>query len=392
MKPNDTFSYLKNNLISPDTTSLTQLYQPIIGSDARAVYDYLVAFFDNGRAAHPFTELLNHVQFGFGRCQAALDMLGAIGLIGLYQTDSGLLLKLNSPLDREAFLANGVLRSLLAQRIGSFSTEELMFSLPNDKIEVTKRFSDVFTDKGELYFRPREFAVDFKIDHFKDRMMKEGQFGFADERFDVVGLYTLSDTYKKSWYDLYQLAKETAMTVVDEHGLRRTVLSIERLRVKLDSLKNKPEVVSGQAEQALIKSAKSYKPLEFLEKYKSGKNAFVTEEEKKFIVLLSQRGLLDEVINILMFYTLQRTKTGSVNREYLLKVVNDFLFKNIKTAEQAVAHFTGETSRTIGEKPATNTNVPSWSKPDYKEDVTAEEQLELERQMNELLAQLDGED
>lgn len=391
MKPNDAFYYLKNNQISPDMTSLTQLYLPIMGADAYQIYQYLVHFFDNGKALHPFTEVLNHVQFGFERLCASLDVLGALGLIQFYQLEQTYLIKLNSPLDREAFLANGVLRSLLAQRIGTFATEQLMLSLPDQHTEITKRFSDVFTDKGEYYFRPSQAVADFRIDHFKDRLMREGKIRFADERFDIIGLYSLSDTYKKTWYDLYQLAKETAVTTVDKNGLPVSVLSIDRLRVKLEALKDSPKVDLEQAERSLVQVAKRYKPLEFLEFYKADKKGVVTDKEKKFITALSERGLLDEVINILLFYTLQRTQKGNVEREYLNAVLNDFLFKDIKTAEQAVAHFSGQKPKYLKENKLPHTNVPSWSNPNYKEDITEEEQAELDRQMKELLDQLDGE-
>lgn len=44
MKPIDTFTYLKRNKVSCDATSLIQLYFPIIGSDATAVYQYFLHF------------------------------------------------------------------------------------------------------------------------------------------------------------------------------------------------------------------------------------------------------------------------------------------------------------------------------------------------------------
>lgn len=44
MKPIDTFSYIKHNQVQYDSSSLIQLYFPIIGNDAVAVYQYLVHF------------------------------------------------------------------------------------------------------------------------------------------------------------------------------------------------------------------------------------------------------------------------------------------------------------------------------------------------------------
>ena len=52
MNPIDDFLFLKHNRVSYDSTTLIQLYYPIMGSDALAVYEYLVAFFDNGAHTH----------------------------------------------------------------------------------------------------------------------------------------------------------------------------------------------------------------------------------------------------------------------------------------------------------------------------------------------------
>ena len=49
MKPNDRFSFLKNNRVSQDPTSLVQCYLPIIGQDALSLYLYTLAFWDMGK-------------------------------------------------------------------------------------------------------------------------------------------------------------------------------------------------------------------------------------------------------------------------------------------------------------------------------------------------------
>ena len=46
MKPIDRFSYLKNNRVSQDTSSLVQCYLPIIGQEALSLYLYTINFWD----------------------------------------------------------------------------------------------------------------------------------------------------------------------------------------------------------------------------------------------------------------------------------------------------------------------------------------------------------
>ena len=48
---------------------------------------------------------------------------------------------------------------------------------------------------------------------------------------------------------------------------------------------------------------------------------------------------MDEVINLMVAYSLGRTRSTNVNREYISKLANDFAFKNIVTAEQGAFSF-----------------------------------------------------
>ena len=64
MKPIDRFSYLKNNRVSQDTSSMVQCYLPIIGQEALSLYLYAVTFWDGGQKEHLFAAMLNHLNFG----------------------------------------------------------------------------------------------------------------------------------------------------------------------------------------------------------------------------------------------------------------------------------------------------------------------------------------
>ena len=60
MKPNDRFSFLKNNRVSQDTSSLVQCYLPIIGQEALSLYLYAITLCDGGQKEHLFSHILNH--------------------------------------------------------------------------------------------------------------------------------------------------------------------------------------------------------------------------------------------------------------------------------------------------------------------------------------------
>ena len=59
MKPNDRFSFVKNNRVSQDTSSMVQCYLPIIGQEALSLYLYAVTFWDGGQKR---TSLCSHAQ------------------------------------------------------------------------------------------------------------------------------------------------------------------------------------------------------------------------------------------------------------------------------------------------------------------------------------------
>ena len=58
MKPIDRFSYLKNNRVSQDTSSLVQCYLPIIGQEALSLYLYTCLLYTSEELHEPLTTRL----------------------------------------------------------------------------------------------------------------------------------------------------------------------------------------------------------------------------------------------------------------------------------------------------------------------------------------------
>ena len=85
MKPIDRFSYLKNNQVSQDTSSLVQCYLPIIGQGGTEPLSLYNQFWDNGRKEYLFSSILNHLNFGMDRLIKSLKILSAFNLLTLYQ-------------------------------------------------------------------------------------------------------------------------------------------------------------------------------------------------------------------------------------------------------------------------------------------------------------------
>lgn len=381
MRPIDEFSYVKNNKVLLDSDSLSQLYHPVIGNHAVLLYEYLLAFFDDGIKRHKFSEILNHLQLSMQEVEEALAILTAVDLLVLYQTRDAYVLKLQPALNRETFLANAIYRRLLEQRIGDVAVAELDVVLPDGARDVSKKFSDIFS-VDETPKVPKIVSKNhFDLDSFERLMLRDG-LQFKDEKADVVKIYSLADKYNMNWFDTYQLAKSTAIN---------GKISPQRMTVQLEQKKmanNQTKEQFDAKEQVIIREAKQASAKEFLKKIKAPRRAVVTESERKVLEELANMSFLDEVINVMVLYTLNKTQSANINKPYIMKVANDFAYQKITTAEAAILKMRSFTKRNKEHKvkaKVTKTNVPEWTAKEYKHVATAEEKEKLEELRRSML-------
>lgn len=383
MRPIDEFSYIKNNKVLLDSDSLSQLYHPVIGNHAVLLYDYLLAFFDNGVKRHKFSEILNHLQLSMHQAEEAFAILTAVDLLVLYQTRDAYVLKLQPALNRETFLSNPIYRRLLEQEIGDVAVAELDIKIPQEARDISKKFSDIFSAEGIPKPKANVSKNHFDLDSFERLMLRDG-LQFKDEKADVVSIYSLADQYTMNWFDTYHLAKSTAIN---------GKISPQRMTVQLEQQKNTTS--QGQSkeqfdakEQVIIREAKQANAREFLEKIKAPRRAVVTESERKLLEELANMSFLDEVINVMVLYTLSKTQSANLNKPYIMKVANDFAYQNITTAEAAVLKMRSFTQRNKDRKTqakVAKSNVPEWTAKEYKHVATAEEKAKLEELKRSML-------
>lgn len=383
MRPIDEFSYIKNNKVLLDSDSLSQLYHPVIGNHAVLLYDYLLAVFDNGVKRHKFSEILNHLQLSMHQAEEAFAILTAVDLLVLYQTRDAYVLKLQPALNRETFLSNPIYRRLLEQEIGDVAVAELDIKIPQEARDISKKFSDIFSAEGTPKPKANVSKNHFDLDSFERLMLRDG-LQFKDEKADVVSIYSLADQYTMNWFDTYHLAKSTAIN---------GKISPQRMTVQLEQQKNTTS--QGQSkeqfdakEQVIIREAKQANAREFLEKIKAPRRAVVTESERKLLEELANMSFLDEVINVMVLYTLSKTQSANLNKPYIMKVANDFAYQNITTAEAAVLKMRSFTQRNKDRKTqakVAKSNVPEWTAKEYKHVATAEEKAKLEELKRSML-------
>ena len=383
MKPNDRFSFLKNNRVSQDTSSLVQCYLPIIGQEALSLYLYAITFWDGGQKEHLFSHILNHLNFGMPTLLQSFKVLSALDLLTLYQRGETYELQLHSPLSSQEFLSHSVYSRLLEKKIGDTAVSA-MKQAPSEGEALSVSLSQVFptlTEEETPTESKSKLKNDFDLEHFQQLMARDG-LRFEDEQADVLELFAIADEKKWTWFETYQLAKATAVA---------QVISVKRMREKIAQ---KPATSDfSPKEMTIIREAKNKTPLQFLAEIKQTRKGNITQSERELLHQMASLSLLDEVINIVLLLTFNKVDSANVNEKYAMKVANDYAYQKIRTAEEAVLRIRERQQRGQEDQKSktssTKTNVPKWSNPEYKNQTSEETRLELERKKQEMLARLE---
>lgn len=383
MKPNDRFSFLKNNRVSQDTSSLVQCYLPIIGQEALSLYLYAITFWDGGQKEHLFSHILNHLNFGMPTLLQSFKILSALDLLTLYQKGENYELQLHSPLTSQDFLSHSVYSRLLEKKIGDTAVSA-MKQAPSEGEALSVSLSQVFptlTEEVTPSESKSKLKNDFDLEHFQQLMARDG-LRFEDEQTDVLELFAIADEKKWTWFETYQLAKATAVA---------QVISVKRMREKIAQKQVSSDF--SPKEMTIIREAKNKTPLQFLAKIKQTRKGNITQSERELLHQMASLGLLDEVINIVLLLTFNKVDSANVNEKYAMKVANDYAYQKIRTAEEAVLRIRERQQKGQEDQKSktslTKTNVPKWSNPEYKNQTSEETRLELERKKQEMLARLE---
>lgn len=385
MRPNETFVYQKNNSISADLKQVTRLYLPLIGPVGLSVYAYLLAFQDEGEKAHLFSHILAHLQIEMSEFEYVLTQLIALQLVDFTQLETGIYqIVLRSPLDSRDFFRHQVLTNLLERRLGESQVKELKPASDSVAKSFNHSLATVYGEQEPLHLKSRESTPsDFDLQHFKQLMARDG-LRFADEQADLLSLYEYAEKSNKTWYETYQLAKETAAG---------HLISTKRL-LKTLQVSPEPQGEFSAAELSLIRWVKDRQPLAFLADLKQSRQASITSSERQLIKDLIQLGLLDEVINVALFYTFQKVDSANINEKYALKLANDLSYQGINSPEAAIRYLRQEkntegnpqTSKKVQNKAALS-NIPEWSKESYRTEATPEELEELQALRRRMLGE-----
>ena len=169
------------------------------------------------------------------------------------------------------------------------------------------------------------------------RMMGRDGLRFADEGEATLALFAIAEEQQWTWYETYLLAKETA---VDR------IVSPKRMKQKLaQASQEQPCMSYSRQEETILREAKAKSSLQFLAEIKKARNATITQSERKTLSKLADLGLLDEVINIILLLTFNKTQSAKLNEKYALKVGNGFF---LSRGQQCRTSVILKSSRTPG--------------------------------------------
>lgn len=441
-------------LTMKDVHVLTKLYQPLIGAPAYTFYMNLFASLDfqNTKKQTTVSELLRKLDIGIPDFFHARIKLEGIGLLGIYRAKAEkgkYIYEIVAPMTAEEFFKDSLLRTLLAEKIGQRLFEEEMRGLLSEPAskegyeETTRSFIDVYhfdfentSQLSQTDFMPFDTqkkrsrltkTIDqiksFDYDFFKQGLNKHfvDQDSFTKEVKELM--YTYHVIYGIDELTMQQLILESADVHSGKVNPKKMARNMEiryANQQKAYQLKTQSSQAVEQAvdeplrekgftaeEIAIIKHAKNAAPVKYLEAIKKQKNGFVGQPERYVLKdLIEQSPLRKEVINLLMYYILMYNNNPTLDKNYTLKIANEWSQNGVHTAEDAMERIKSIDTSTQAPKsqgqnrrnysnysnynrrPVQKEKLPNWAK-DTNKNTASDDQVISDQQAESIQERLD---
>lgn len=365
------------SLTLKDVHVLTRLYQPLIGTTAASMYLSMFSSLEflAYTEATTISEMLTKLDIGIPEFYHARVRLEGIGLLKVFRSHNEpreYYYELISPMSAEGFFADSLLRTLLLEKIGERLFEKEVAALlitPEDKSayeETTRSFLDVYhvdfdsanllnssnVIPAETAKRPKLAKSIENIDSFDYTFFKSGldsHFIKKDSLNSEVKelIYTFHTVYGIDEMTMQSLILESADVesgVVDTGRFTRNVQRNFQNKAKLKAPAEmtqpveEPEGNFSASEMTIIRHAKQTSPAEYLKSIKEQKGGFVTTNEQWVLKeLVEQSPLSIEVVNILLNYVLIGRENPVLEKNYTMKIANDWAQSGVQTAGAAIS-------------------------------------------------------
>lgn len=451
LQPKNIYQGRKSSPLKEEGKSaLLSLYQPLIGGEALSLYLTLYSEISLETGVGPeglHADLLSSLSCGLPQFYEARKKLEGIGLLEVYfKKDESLgncfLYELLEPLDVPAFFKDTLLSFLLLEKVGERRFNQLteIFKPKNLSHEgyqkVTKKFLDVYRFNEAVYaanqeqvesiqqkftsVEPKSLMEDsdsFDWTFLTDWLKKQHINQLKEEVLQQVKMYQM--LYGFDELTLGELILQSFDFTTEEVSLKelqRIVLLRQQqnaLRQSSNTLDTGQPVETGitvnqalpSAAQQLIQVARQTPPMRYLEAIKKEKGGYVSKQENWLLQdLVTQSGLSNSVINILINYVLVIKNHASLNASFVNTIANEWAQKKISTPEEAIEHLHTLSTKAKQPKASKQNNtsnyrrnvrrekLPDWvNQPKDETPISTEKKAEIDRRFKEYLAKKEGE-
>lgn len=386
--PKDFFALeSQQELTMSDIQILTKLYLPIIGRDAHALYQLLFSElnFRAGNKDIRISRLLTKLEIGIPDFYHARLRLEGLGLLRIYQASQNeetFAYQIQAPLAASEFMKDSLLRTLLLEKIGERMFNEARTELlPASDIqkshkEITRSFLDVYhlnlnqtdvfdqantIDLSETKKRPKivksiEAVESFDYPFFKAGLSKHfiRDNALTEEIKELV--YTFHVVYGINEMEMQRFILDSAdietgavdknkfIQVIERYYLNKQKQPKQVADAVVQTTANQQEsapiiknISLSEGERKVVAHAKRVAPFNYLESIKEQKDGFVTSSERWLLKeLVEQSPLTSEVINILLHYILVVQGSVILEKNYAMKIANDWAQNGVQSAEGAI--------------------------------------------------------
>lgn len=432
---------------SLDHSVLTNLYLPIIGEKAMALYSLLWSMSLNDHnelILHKHYEIQSLLNCKIEQLVTIRKQLEAVKLINTLVSSKKpdvLVYSLNLPLSAEQFLRTDILSIILLGKVGERTYQQIVDRLVAPMPDLGET-TDISASLLEAFNVPQNLVKNIPgtVNETKRRVVRssgsvdESSFEPDSEHFDFKLLLSmLENSYVdtnsvKAARDL--ILSEHLLYGIDEIQMVKLVQKATNLNtneLNQNQLKAiikdgfnqhqaetspRPEEMADsqqttitnfdQATKQLISISKKLAPVEFLEQIKKQKHGIVTSGEQRTLSeLVNLRVLPNDVINILIYDLLVEEKRSTLNKNLMSTIADDWLQHDIFDAEKAIKaikqrpiEMKKKADKRASKYKQRRVNVketlPDWAKEDQQSEQSPKSTTQLtEAQKRQLKAQLD---
>ncbi|HIY58334.1 MAG TPA: DnaD domain protein [Candidatus Tetragenococcus pullicola] len=408
VQPNQIYQVFKKlPLTQEGNEGLIYLYQPIIGSQALALYfGFLGDANDSYENEFVHLDMLDALNIGLPAFLEARKKLEAMGLLRVFvKQDSEFgkmfLYQLEEPIHPQNFFKDITYSFLLENVVGERKFRQLKERFKPSKIdtssykEVTSKFREVYGNLDERRFSQKMPELDQIAHSFQEE--QETDLPIDQEELDWTFLNSLAEkkfiasdnfteSFKKQlvlYHDLYgydeltlvELMSEVVQLdngIVDEKQLNSCILEKNKIkRTKKEKFQDNEKNLNKErrfnsllqngfsnADVELIEMSEETAPYIFLEAIKEEKHSYVADSETWVLKSLVEKSPLpNSVINVLLHYVLVIQNNSTLADKFINKIATDWSEKQIKSPEAAISHV-----RKLVKEAKESKKMPAWNK------------------------------